>query len=92
VATDFWRSDVDTFPNGAVALSDAVDLHIDPQSDLAVSLFLPDPSLGTTQPALAHQTSYISPTGDFTGQSSMPVASTTSESGGPQLGHNRWLP
>jgi len=60
-----------------VALSDAVELHIHPQSDLAVSLFVPNPSLGTTQLTLAHQTSYISPPGDFTGQSSMPVASTT---------------
>jgi len=65
-----------TIPNGAVALSDSVRLDVDPQDDLAVSLYVPSVSAGTTQLSLAHQTSYVSPTGDFTSQISMPVAST----------------
>lgn len=66
-----------TIPNGAVALTDPVSLDVDPQADLAVSLYVPKPSVGTTLLSLAHQTSYVSPTGDFTGETSMPVASTT---------------
>lgn len=66
-----------TIPNGAVALTDPVSLDVDPQADLAVSLYVPNPSMGTTQLTLAHQTSYVSTTGDFTEQTSMQVASTT---------------
>jgi lysophospholipase L1-like esterase len=66
-----------TIPNGAVALSDPVKLHVNAQADLAVSLYVPNLSAATTQLTLAHQTSYVSPAGDFTGNTSMPVASTT---------------
>ncbi|HUL57995.1 MAG TPA: SGNH/GDSL hydrolase family protein [Anaeromyxobacteraceae bacterium] len=65
-----------TLPPGAVALSDAVALAVAPQSDLAVSLYLPAPSPGDTQLTLSHQTSYVSTAGDFTADATMPVAST----------------
>jgi hypothetical protein len=56
-------------PPDASVLSDPVDLEVPALSDLAVSMFLP----GNTGPATWHrfalQTSYISPTGDFTGRS-----------------------
>ena len=65
-----------TIPNGAVALSDPVKLDVDPQADLAVSLYVPKASAGSTQLTLSPQTSYVSTTGDFTGKVSMPVKST----------------
>ena len=66
-----------TVPNGAVALTDPVQLNVDAGADLTVSLFVSRPSSAKTQLSLAHQTSYVSPTGDFTGATSMPVGSTT---------------
>jgi lysophospholipase L1-like esterase len=68
-----------TIPPGAVALSDPVRLDVDPQADLAVSLYVPTPSAGETLLSLAHQTSYVSLTGsgDFTGATNMPATSTT---------------
>jgi lysophospholipase L1-like esterase len=66
-----------TIPNGGVALSDPVRLKVADQADLAVSLYVSKPSTATTLLTLAHQTSYVSPTGNFSGESSMPVASTT---------------
>jgi lysophospholipase L1-like esterase len=65
-----------TIPPGALVLSDPVDLHVPPLSDLAVSIFVP----GVTGPAAWHfearQTLYVSPQGDFTGSGWMPVDST----------------
>jgi lysophospholipase L1-like esterase len=65
-----------TIPNGAVALSDPVKLHVNAQTDLAVSLYVPSLSAATTLLTLAHQTSYVSTAGDFTGKTGMPVGST----------------
>src|SRR5262245_24371237 len=66
-----------TIPAGAVVVSDPVDLDVPDESDLAVSLFVPE----NTGPATWHfegrQTSFISPTGDFTASTVMPVSSTT---------------
>jgi len=56
--------------HGAV-VSDPVNLDVAPLSDLAVSLFLPQPSDATTTHALALQTSYVS---TETGNSSAAVA------------------
>jgi lysophospholipase L1-like esterase len=54
-----------------------VDLDVPPLSDVAVSVFVP----GATGPATWHfealQTSYVSPSGDFTGSTIMPFISTT---------------
>lgn len=65
-----------TIPAGATVLSDPVDLAVPARGDLAVSIFLP----GNTEPATWHfqalQTSYISPPGDFTGSTIMPVDTT----------------
>jgi lysophospholipase L1-like esterase len=61
---------------GGVVLTDPVLLDVDAFDDLAISLYVPTPQAGTTQLTLAHQTSYVSPTGDFTGAADMPVAST----------------
>jgi lysophospholipase L1-like esterase len=63
-------------PPGAVAISDPVALDVEPQSDLAISLFVSMPQSGSTQLTLSHQTSYVSTSGDFTDSDSMTVAST----------------
>lgn len=66
-----------TIPAGAPVLSDPVDLNVPAFSDLAVSIFVP----GKTAPAAWHfesrQTTYISPSGDFTASTIMPSGSTT---------------
>jgi lysophospholipase L1-like esterase len=61
---------------GGVALTDPVLLDVDAEDDLAVSTYVATPQAGTTQLALAHQTSYVSSSGDFTGTASFPTAST----------------
>jgi lysophospholipase L1-like esterase len=65
-----------TIPPGAPALSDPVDLNVPEVGNLAISIFVPE----TTGPATWHfesrQTSYVSPAGDFTGSTMMPVSST----------------
>ena len=61
---------------GMVILSDQVDLKIPQLGDLAVSLYFPEP----TGPPTSHgglRTSYVSKEGDFSGQSSIPDATTT---------------
>ena len=66
-----------TIPPGALIVSDPVELAVPALGDLAVSLYLP----GNTGPATFHaegkQTSYISPSGDFTGSIALPTSSTT---------------
>jgi lysophospholipase L1-like esterase len=69
-----------TVPANAVIYSDPVSLTVPPLSDLAIDLYLP----GTTNtPATltmhgtAHQTSYISETGNYVGKAMMPEVGTT---------------
>jgi len=61
---------------GGLALTDPVALSVDAFDDLAISLYVPSPQAGVTQLSLAHQTSYVSTTGDFTAATDLPVAST----------------
>jgi lysophospholipase L1-like esterase len=64
-----------TIPAGAMAVSSPVELEVPALSDLAVSLFLPQPSEVKTVHALAKQTSYVSPeTGDVTAAAKFPIA------------------
>jgi len=66
-----------TIRPGALVVSDPVELDVPDEADLAVSLFVPE----NTGPATWHfegrQTSFISPPGDFTASTVMPVSSTT---------------
>jgi len=57
-------------------VSDPVDLEVPALSDLAISIFLPQPTDATTSHLLALQTSYVSTAGDFTGSAKFPVAKT----------------
>jgi lysophospholipase L1-like esterase len=72
----FSGADSISIAPGGVALTDPVLLDVDAEDDLAVSTYVATPQAGTTQLALAHQTSYVSSSGDFTGTASFPTAST----------------
>ena len=66
---------------GAVLVSDAVDLAVQPLSDLVVDLFLPG-ELGTTpSPVTTHngasQTNFISTSGNHSGVAALPVGAKT---------------
>lgn len=67
-----------TVPVGALVLSDPVELKTAPLSDLAVSLYLPQPTKASTMHAMALQTNYIAAgNGDLTGAQDLPQATTT---------------
>jgi lysophospholipase L1-like esterase len=60
-------------PAGALAISDPVQLTVEPLADLAVSIYLPDEipaSFGVTG-RYSRQFNYISPPGNFTGMQTM---------------------
>jgi lysophospholipase L1-like esterase len=65
-----------TVPPGALALSDPVSLHVDPLSDLAVSLYLPAATAETTTHVTALQTNYVSRAGDATSAAHFEAART----------------
>jgi len=72
------RSSV-TIPTESLATSDPVDLDVPALSDLAISLFLAEPTPATTLHILAQQTNYVSTeTGDSTAATNFPVAKTIS--------------
>src|SRR5579864_2646246 len=69
-----------SIPAGSLAVSDPVELHVPPLTDVAVSLFVPGEVPATFQltgHGNAHQTNYISTPGDFTAISDMPVQELT---------------
>jgi lysophospholipase L1-like esterase len=66
-----------TLAAGADGLSDPVELEVPERSDLAVSLYLPDPTAAATSHFLAMQTSYVSAgAGDSTGAAAFAVGRT----------------
>lgn len=75
-AVTFGGDPTVTIPAGALAVSDPISLDVDALSEIAVSIFLPPGSGTLTIHALGVSTTYISPPGDFTGASVLPVAST----------------
>jgi lysophospholipase L1-like esterase len=68
-----------SIPAGAVVVSDAVSLTVPAFADLAIDLYLPGDTAASmvTMHAGAQQTSYVSPAGDHTGATDMPVATMT---------------
>ena len=62
---------------GARVLSDPVELAVDAETDLAISIYVSGDTGTSTVHSLAHQTSFISSPGDFTATEQMPVAETT---------------
>ena len=79
-ALRFNRSLSTTIATGALVVSDAVDLEVPPLADLAISIYLPDDvpeDFQVTGHGNVHQTNYLSPPGDFTDVSDMPLKETT---------------
>jgi lysophospholipase L1-like esterase len=64
-------------PPGAVVLSDAVDLDVPADSDLAVSVYLPQPTGLATYHELTMQDSYISGPGNFASATDIPNPTPT---------------
>ena len=64
-----------SIPAHGMLISDPVDLDVPALSDLAISLYLPNPTDATTSHLLALQTSYVA-TGDTTATTQFPVAKT----------------
>ncbi len=62
-----------TIPPGALVVSDPVALTVPALSELAVSIYFPEPTTSTTVHAFAFQTNYFSPVGNFTAEATMPV-------------------
>ena len=61
----------------STVVSDAVDLNVPALSDLAISLFFPEPAVATTSHSLAKQTNYVAAgTGDVTAEAKLPVSKT----------------
>jgi lysophospholipase L1-like esterase len=71
-----------TIAAGALVVSDPVELAVSPLTDLAVSVYLPDAvseDFQVTGHGNAHQTSYVSPPGDFAAATDLPVQATTED-------------
>jgi lysophospholipase L1-like esterase len=66
-----------TVPTGALAVSDPVDLPVTSRADLAVSLYVPENTGPSTYHDFGNQTAYISAAGDFSGETALPAAETS---------------
>jgi lysophospholipase L1-like esterase len=76
-ALTFQQKSSTTIPAGQIVVSDPVELDIPALSDLAISLFLPQPTEAKTIHAMAKQTSYVSAeSGDECAATKFPVAKT----------------
>ena len=70
-----------TIPAGAVLVSDPVPLSAPAFSDLVIDLYLPEDTAASVSPLTilpaSWQTNYLSPPGDYTGATDMPVRAET---------------
>lgn len=66
-----------TVPAGAVVVSDPVDFDVPTHGQLAVSLYVPEPTGAPTYHEVTRQTSYVSEPGNFAGDTEFPVAQST---------------
>jgi len=66
-----------TIPSGALAVSDPIKLDVESLGEIAVSIYLPGNTGPLTIHSLGVSTTYISPAGDFTSASVLPVATTS---------------
>jgi lysophospholipase L1-like esterase len=77
----FGGSPTGTIAAGSLLITDPVELEVAPLADLAVSVYLPGEvplGFGITG-RYARQTNYISPPGDFSGQTVMAVGNLTDQ-------------
>lgn len=65
-----------TIAPGAPVLSDPIELDVAALSDLAVSVYLPEPAQASTVHGGAYQTNYVSQPGDHTASAALPTART----------------
>jgi lysophospholipase L1-like esterase len=65
-----------TIPPGGLAVSDPVDLEVAACADLAVSIYVPENTGPATWHEMGQQTTYISETGNYTDDTTIPVLST----------------
>jgi lysophospholipase L1-like esterase len=76
----FGGSASTTVAAGAIAVSDPVGLAVPAFADLAIDIFLPGDTASSASPLTTHagalQTSYISPAGNFSGASELPMPTT----------------
>jgi lysophospholipase L1-like esterase len=75
-AVTFGGSGAVTLRPGAVVTSDAISLSVASEIDLSISLWVRDSIRGTTRHPGAHQTSYLSGSGDQTGAGTFAPAKT----------------
>ena len=77
----FGGSGSATIAAGALVVSDPVKLNVEPLADLSVTFYLPGeiPTGFQTTGRYARQTIYISPPGDFSAETVMPVGTITDE-------------
>ncbi len=73
----FDRQSRVTIPIGGEALSDPVWLRVRAQSNLAVSIYVPETTGAPTWHEIGKQTTYVSAEGDFTAAENLPTAETT---------------
>ena len=76
----FHGQDSVVIPQGAVALSDPVNLNVPSNTALAISLYVPQNTGYATYHESGNQTVYVSTPGDFSGAVSLPIADTSSTS------------
>ena len=77
----FGGSGSATIAAGALVVSDPVKLNVEPLADLSVTFYLPGeiPTGFQITGRYARQTNYISPPGDFSAETVMPVGTITDE-------------
>jgi lysophospholipase L1-like esterase len=78
-ALNFGGSPTITIPPGASVVSDPVDLNVPDLTELAVSIYLPNPTRASSVHTLGNQTTYISgaDVGDLTAAVTIPTPTTT---------------
>lgn len=70
-----------SIPPGAPVLSDPVPLNVPALFDMAISLYLPDETVGSTRHSVGLQTNYIAPAGgDYTAEMVLPAGTTVQNS------------
>ena len=76
----FGGSPTTTIPAAALVVSDPVPLAVPALGNVTVSLFFPGSVSATTEHSLGVQTTWLSPPGDYAGDTAFPAASTTTTS------------
>ena len=76
----FGGSPTTTIPAAALVVSDPVPLAVPAIGNVTVSLFFPGAVSATTEHSLGVQTTWLSPPGDYAGDTAFPAASTTTTS------------